>query len=310
MVRFVSFWCATVVLLAACAKQPSSQATSDPAPSPVAAQAPATVMVAAIQCPSDLGDVAGNLQRLEPLIVKAAGNGAKIVVLPEAAITGYLSQDLKTNWRLAGWPLEPSFAGKDPAAFAQRIPGPATEELGALAGRLGIYLTVPLVEKTLSTDGTEQYFNSIALMSPKGTLVGHYRKLHPWPVPEQSWATPGDRGIQIVETEYGRVGLAICFDIHETVPQYQGKGLWALLYPIAWVDKEHPAQWFWHALPERAKEFGFAIIGANWSVDAPQAWRGFGFSTIISAQGETLAAAKTLYGEEIVYAQLPVQARP
>ncbi len=158
-------------------------------------------------------------------------------------------------------------------------------------------------------DEKPKLFNTVALMSPKGELVAHYRKLHPWPVPEKSWATPGDRGIQTYDTEYGRVGLAICFDIHETVPMYKDKGLWALLYPVAWVDDEHPANWFWHDLPNRVGKLGFCVVAANWSVDRPQTWRGYGFSTIISPQGKVLASATSLYGSEIVYTEIPTAPR-
>ncbi len=56
------------------------------------------VKVAAIQCSSDLGAVARNRGKLMDLVEEAAKNGAKIIVLPETAITGYLSQDLKVNW--------------------------------------------------------------------------------------------------------------------------------------------------------------------------------------------------------------------
>src|ERR1700755_2708514 len=93
-----------------------------------AAQPPAspkTVKVAAVQCPSDLGDVAGNTKRLTALVREAAKNGAKIVVLPETAITGYLSQDLKTNWHIAGRPIEKVFESLDPAPFAAAVPCPS-----------------------------------------------------------------------------------------------------------------------------------------------------------------------------------------
>jgi len=90
---------------------------------------------------------------------------------------------------------------------------------------------------------------------------------------------------------------------------YEGKDLWALLYPIAWVDKEHPAEWFFHTLPERVRPFKHHLIGANWSVDNKQSWRGYGFSVIISSGGKVVASAKSLYGAEIVYAELPTGER-
>ena len=62
-------------------------------------------------------------------------------------------------------------------------------------------------------------------MSPRGQLVAHYRKLTPWPTPEKSWATAGDRGVQTYDTEYGRVGLGICFDIHTILEKYEPQHL-------------------------------------------------------------------------------------
>lgn len=280
----------------------------------VAAEAtnPATVRVAAVQCPSDLGAVDANTARLTKLIRAAAQAGAKLVVLPETAITGYLSQDLKTNWHLPGKPIAAGFASKDPRPFAQTIPGPSTEHFCALAKELNIYLTIPLLEKeSPATSKEARLFNSVALAAPTGKIVAHYRKLTPWPHPEQSWATPGNRGVQTFDTEYGRVGLAICFDIHTILEKYRPHKLWALLYPIAWVDDDHPAEWFWHTLPQRVKPFGHHVIGANWSVDERPAsnWKGYGFSTILARDGSVVATAKSLFGEEIVYADLPTAKR-
>jgi predicted amidohydrolase len=268
---------------------------------------PLTVKVAAVQCSSDLGDVAGNTKKLTRLIEQAAANDAKFVVLPEAAVTGYLSQDLKKNWRLKNWPLEKSFVGMDPADAAETVPGPSTEHFCALAKRLGIYLTIPLVEVERLPNKPVRYFNTVCLASPDGKLVAHYRKLTPWPHPEKSWATPGDRGVQVYDTEYGRVGLAICFDIHTILEKYQPHHIWALLYPIAWVDENHPADWFWHRLPERVAPFHHYVIGANWSVDERQPWFGYGFSTILGPDGKVIASAKSLYGSEILYATIDTE---
>jgi predicted amidohydrolase len=220
-----------------------------------------------------------------------------------------LSQDLKTNWHLAGRPIEPVFKGKDPRPFAETVPGPSTKHFCELAKRLAVYLTIPLLEKDgKDKDGKLRLFNTVCLASPKGDLVAHYRKLTPWPYPEKSWATAGDRGVQTFDTEYGRVGLAICYDIHTILEKYETKQIWALLYPIAWVDDSHPADWFWHRLPSRVKPFGVYVIGANWSVDGPQPWFGYGFSTILAPNGQVLASAHSLYGSEIVYAEIPTGA--
>jgi predicted amidohydrolase len=276
---------------------------AEPQPKPAA---PKTVKVAAVQCSSDLGDVAGNTKKLTALTKEAAKAGAKLVVLPETAITGYLSQDLKTNWHVKGMPIEARFKGKDPKDSAEEVPGPSTRHFCALAKELDIYLTIPLLEVDFKNGkDVPRYFNTVCLANPKGELAAHYRKLTPWPYPEKSWATAGDRGVQTYDTEYGRVGLGICFDIHTILEKYEPHKIWCLLYPIAWVDNEHPADWMWSELPKRVKPFEHHVVGANWSVDKKQDWRGYGFSVVISDEGKVLASAKSLYGSEIVYAELP-----
>ena len=103
---------------------------------------PQTVKVAAVQCSSDLGAVEVNRRKLTGLVREAAANGAKIVVLPETAVTGYLSQDLQTNWHLKGRPLNEAFVGRDPTPDAEAVPGPSTDHFCKLARELGVYLTV------------------------------------------------------------------------------------------------------------------------------------------------------------------------
>jgi predicted amidohydrolase len=290
-----------------------SQANEETVKKPPDAQRPLTVKVAAVQCSSELGDVEGNRKKLTALVTEAAGEGAKIIVLPETAITGYLSQDLRSNWHVEGRPIDRNFEGKDPYPFAETVPGPSTRHFCQVAKKLQVYVTVPFVERepsdALGPQDPEKttrprLFNTVCLISPQGEVVAHYRKLTPWPVPEKSWATPGDRGVQVYDSEYGRMGLAICFDIHTILEKYKAHKLWALLYPIAWVDVNHPADWFWHRLPRRVAPFQHYVIGANWSVDQPEKWFGYGFSTIIDPGGKVVASAKSLYGSEIVYATI------
>jgi len=270
-----------------------------------------TVKVAAVQCSADFGEVDANRRKLTALVREAAAGGAKIIVLPEAALTGYLSQDLRHNWHLPGRPLEAVYLGRDPLPVAETVPGPATDHFASLARELSVYITITLIEVDRSSRGKEEtprLFNTAVLVSPAGDIAAHYRKLFPWPHPEQSWATPGDRGLQVYDTEYGRVGIAICFDIHTVIESYAEHRLWALLHPIAWADESHPADWFWHELPRRSAPYEHYVIGANWSVDKKQAWYGYGFSSILSPTGAVLATAKSIYGSEIVYATLETAA--
>lgn len=267
------------------------------------------VKVASIQCSSILGDPSENTKKIIPLVREAASKGAQIIVLPETCITGYLSQDLKTNWRASSrfkdknsnspFPFE-----KDPKKHAETCPGPSTEFFGKIAKELKVYLTVPFLEIE-TKDGEDIFYNTVCLMDKTGAIAAHYRKNYPWPHPERFWATKGEN-LAIFDTEYGRVGLAICFDIHSILSRYAQEKIWTLLYPIAWVG--NPFFWFRQRLPELLKKCNvpFNIIGANWSMDKEQSWEGYGLSTIYGPAGEILAKNETFVGDSISYANLDI----
>lgn len=266
-----------------------------------------SVCVAAVQFSPQMGDVAGNSARMEKLVREAAGAGAKLIVTPELATTGYVSPDLRYNWSLPGRPLHQMFDARDPLSVAETVPGPTTARFCSLAKELGVYLTIPVLEIDSANPGPggePRLFNTVCLADPQGTLLLHYRKLNLWPYTEPAWATPGDRGLAVAETPFGSIGIAVCYDIHTILPRYQKERLWALLFPSAWVEEEHPAHFFWHELPGKARRNGFHILGANWSAPRAQRWRGYGFSTLIDRHGQVAATARSLYGEEVVVGEI------
>jgi len=267
-----------------------------------AASRAAIVRVAAVQFISRWAKPAENRQELARLVREAAKNGAKIMVLPEAAIPAYASHDLGLTWQVAGRHLSPGLQGVSPQSVAETVPGDSTREFGNVAKELRIYLTVPLVEVAADR---KNYYNTLVLVGPDGKIALHYRKLHPWPWAEQGWASPGDRGQQFLDTPYGRLGLLICYDINFEPPQLKKNRVDHLLYAIAWVDVPG-STWFSKALPEIARKSNVNIIGANWSVPDRHGWHGYGQSEIIARTGQILARAKNDLGDEILYADLLV----
>jgi len=265
---------------------------------------PGTVKVAAVQFASTMGKPEQNRKRLGPLIREAARNGAKIVVAPEAAITGYMTADLGTTWQADGRRLTKGLKGISPLSVAETVPGPSTRAFGKLARELKIYLTVPFLEIDRKSG---QLFNTVVLVGPEGNTLLHYRKLNPWPYAERGWAEKGDRGYAYLDTPYGRVALLICYDINFEPPVLTEKKVDILLYPIAWVDSAG-SDWFQKDLPEIAGENNLAIVGANWTVPRKQDWHGYGQSLIIDRSGKALARVGKDVGEEIIYAELSVPA--
>ena len=273
-----------------------------------AAEAPehkGTVKVAAVQFISQFAKPELNRKRLMARVREAARNGAKIVVLPETAIPGYMTFDIQTTWQTGGKAVTAGLRGVAPKDVAETVPGPSTRAFAALARELGIYLTVPLIE--VDPKGG-RYFNTLCLVGPQGKLLAHYRKRNPWPYAERGWATKGDRGLPTVDTPYGRLGLLVCYDINFEPPRLKRKGIDILLYAIAWVD-DADSTWFGVQLPGIARRSNFSIIGANWSVPAKPDWHGYGFTRIIDRTGRVLAKARSNLAEETVYAELPIPSR-
>lgn len=267
---------------------------------------PSTVRVAAIQFISRWAKPKENRIGLEPLIREAAKNGAKIIVLPETAITAYMSHDIRLTWQVGNKQLTSGLEGISPEAFAETVPGDSTRIFGALAKELGIYLTVPFVEVD---PAQKKYYNTLVLVDPTGAVVLHYRKLNPWPWAERGWASPGDHGHQFLDTPYGRIGLLICYDINFEPPTLAKNGIDHLLYSIAWVDNSG-STWFTKQLPDIAKKANVNMIGANWSVPDQPGWHGYGQSLILLRNGEVAARAKSDLGNEVIYADLPIPKAP
>ena len=263
-----------------------------------------TFTVAAIQAHSQFGKPEANREKLAALVRQAAEHGARVIVLPETAISGYLSDDLERTWQLPGHNISRGLHGVDPRATAETVPGPSSEFFGKLAAELNVYVTAPLLEIDRKTGFC---YNTSLLFGPSGKMLIHYRKRNPWLWAERGWAAAGDRGNPVVDTEFGRLGLLICYDIHEQAAIMSRLKVDTLLYSIAWVEDEG-SDWFEKRLPAIARQTGMNIVAANWTVPKEPApsWFGYGQSRIIDCTGTTLAKAANDLADEIVYAQLPI----
>jgi predicted amidohydrolase len=137
-------------------------------------------------------DKEANFRRIEPLIRKAADDGAKIVVTTECFLDGYAIADKSIplgTYRALGEPIPE---------------GEYFKRLAVLADQLNIHLVAGMLE----ADGEKRY-NTAVLIGPDGRLIGKYHKQkleH-----ELVRNTPGE-GSPVFETPYGRVGLMICAD--------------------------------------------------------------------------------------------------
>ena len=111
---------------------------------------------------------ARNLSRFAELIDEAAGHGVDILVLPEAGLQGYADFALSVGSKECAEQKQYYFRE------AETIPGPATQRIGELARRHGMFVQLGLAERALHGNAI---YNSTALIGPEG-VIGVYRKVH------------------------------------------------------------------------------------------------------------------------------------
>ena len=159
-----------------------------------------------------------NLDKAEALVRQAAARGASVILLPGLFERLYFCQERRYDYYAWAAPAEKN---------------PAVARFASVARELGTVLPVSFFEK----DGN-RLFNSAAILDADGSLLGVYRKTH---IPddhyyqEKIYFTPGDTGVRVWETAYGRVGVGICWDqwFPETARAFAVNGAEMLLYPTA-----------------------------------------------------------------------------
>lgn len=154
-------------------------------------------IAAAIQMDSQ-DDKSANLAVAEGYIREAAARGTRLVVLPETM----------------------NYIGRDIAGEAESIPlGPTFQKMAGLARELGIWLEAGSIYESNPADPSRP-FNTTFLIRPDGTLAAKYAKLHPFDVVlpngvtsrESDRVCPGN-ALASADTELGKLGLAICYDV-------------------------------------------------------------------------------------------------
>ncbi len=135
--------------------------------------------------------------------------------------------------------------------MAEPIPGPSTQEFGAIARELGIVLVCSLFEKR----APGLYHNTAVVLEKDGSMAGKYRKMHIPDDPayyEKFYFTPGDLGFKPVDTSVGRLGVLVCWDqwYPEAARLMALAGAELLIYPtaIGWESSD--------SAEEKSRQFG------------------------------------------------------
>jgi len=238
-------------------------------------------------CSNDQG---ATLLKTCDLIRQAAARGGRLVLLQELHSGPYFCQTEET----------------DQFDRAEPIPGPTSEQLGALAKELGIVLVSSLFERRAAG----LYHNTAVVFETDGSVAGIYRKMHIPDDPgfyEKFYFTPGDLGFTPIQTSLGRLGVLVCWDqwYPEAARLMALAGAELLIYPtaIGWDPNDTPeeherqrAAWETiqrgHAVANGLPVLVINRVGHEPSPDpAASGIRFWGNSFVAGPQGELLAKA-------------------
>mmetsp|Transcript_16039 Transcript_16039/g.22557 ORF Transcript_16039/g.22557 Transcript_16039/m.22557 type:complete len:293 (-) Transcript_16039:141-1019(-) len=242
-------------------------------------------------------DKAKNLQNATTMVEKAAGSGAKVVMLPECFNSPYSTACF--------------------ADYAEDIPtvnsvidetkNPSSYVISKLAKKHNIWLIGGSIPEKWGT----HIFNTSIVFNPQGSLVASHRKMHLFDIDvpgkicfkESDVLSPG-HNVTTFDTEYGKFGLGICYDLR--FPLYAqiavDAGARLMLYPGAFNTTTGPAHWEL-LLRARALDNQVFVCAASpaRSPDLKQ-YQAWGHSSVVNPWGSVIAT--TDHDQDLVVADI------
>lgn len=237
-------------------------------------------------------DVGQNLKQVETFLQQLVVDQPILVVLPEcfACFGAGDSRQLEI--------AEP---------FAQ---GPIQQSLSAMANKYNVWLvsgTFPV-----QADVDHKFFASCHVYDDAGQLVTDYQKIHLFDVQvedntgsylESAKTEPGST-LRVIDSPFGRLGIAVCYDIR-FAGMFQAMGqIDVLVIPAAFTYKTGEAHWQ-SLLKARAIEKQCYLVAANQGGVHANGRQTYGHSCIISPWGEELASIES--GEGMVESRIDPQ---
>ncbi len=181
-------------------------------------------MFAVVQFKPRRGARNANLAGLAALTTQALESGAKVVVLPEMAATGYRFPNPEAIRPMSEPPRGPTFRTFQP-----------------LARQYKAHIVVGFVE-----DHEGRLFNSALVMSPDGKIEALYRKRLLY-MDDHTWASPGDLPYPSFQTPFGSATVGICMDINDPrfITHIRRTRPDIVCFPTNWVEEGTDIQKYW-----------------------------------------------------------------
>jgi beta-ureidopropionase len=250
-----------------------------------------------IQCSNPINDESQPVEKIQkamlekhlPMIEDAGKKGVQILCLQEIFNGPYFCPSQDKRWYAA----------------AEKIPGPTTKIMQALAKKHEMVIVVPIYEE----DIRGVYYNTAVVIDADGEILGKYRKQH---IPQTSgfwekyYFKPGNLGYPVFKTRHATIGVYICYDRHfpEGARLLGLNGAEIVYNPSATVAGL--SQYLWKLeQPAHAVANGY-YVGAINRVGTEAPWnvgKFYGTSYFVDPRGKILAEASE-DNDELVVADL------
>jgi predicted amidohydrolase len=224
----------------------------------------ATTKIACVQMNVEIGNVALNLGRVIDHINEAAEQGARLVIFPECALTGYCFTSLE-----------------EAKPYAEPVGGRSAGAITDACRRAGVHAVVGYIEMS-----GEICYNAAMLVGPEG-LAGNYRKVHLPYLGVDRFLTPGDRRFEIFDLPFGRVGINICYDASfpEAARSLKLLGAQLIILPTNWPTGAWRTAEFLVNARAHENHLNFAAVNR---AGVERGWQFIGRSKVIDYNGDTI----------------------
>jgi len=139
---------------------------------------------------------------------------------------------------------------EDKEPLRETVPGELTDRVGEVAAKHKMYVALPLAE----CDGDVRY-NNVTFINREGEIIGKYDKWQPT-IGEMEGGTIPGTDAQAFDTDFGKVGAAICFDMKfvEVGQRLAENGARLVVFASAFIAGDRLLHW--------ARDFGFYILSS------------------------------------------------
>ena len=228
-----------------------------------------------------------NLNKASLMIAESVNENADFIVLPEMFNCPYSNDKF----------IEYCEKEKD---------SPTLTRISALAREHEVYIlagSIPEKEK-------EKLFNTSYLFDKDGNIIAKHRKMHLFDIDvkdritfKESDVLTAGNDFTIADTEFGKIGIGICYDIRfpELARIMVENGALILFYPGAFNMTTGPAHWEL-LFKSRALDNQVYCVGVAPALNEDASYQSFGHSIITNPWGDIIAEADTK--EELIIGEI------